>query len=53
MTLFIKRNIIRCLGCNDILESTHRYDYRACRCRRVSVDGGLDYLKRGFPSPPP
>ncbi|WP_444939734.1 DUF7695 domain-containing protein [Paenibacillus harenae] len=42
--------MIRCLSCNDTLESRHRYDFRSCTCRLVSVDGGLVYLKRSFPS---
>ncbi len=44
------RNAIRCLSCNETIESKARYDCRTCTCGKVSVDGGLDYLKRSFPS---
>jgi hypothetical protein len=46
----LKRNAIRCLSCNDIIESEFRHDFRTCSCGKVSVDGGLDYLKRSYPS---
>lgn len=39
-------NRIRCLKCNDIIESKHRHDYVSCKCGACSVDGGHDYLKR-------
>lgn len=47
------RNRIRCLNCNEIIESKYRHDYRSCNCGLVSVDGGLDYLRRGYPSGKP
>ncbi|MGC6589585.1 MULTISPECIES: hypothetical protein [Paenibacillus] len=45
----IIKNAVRCLSCNDVIESCHRYDVQTCRCRNISVDGGRDYLKRGYP----
>ena len=42
----IKANKIKCKKCNDIIESTHRYDFKFCKCGRVAVDGGHDYLRR-------
>ena len=42
----IKKNIIRCNKCGDELESTHRHDFKFCKCGAVAVDGGLDYLRR-------
>lgn len=42
----IKRNKIKCLHCNDIIESQHRWDFRYCKCGKVAVDGGRDYLRR-------
>jgi len=39
-------NKIRCKKCNEVIESTHRHDYRTCQCGAVSVDGGKDYLRR-------
>lgn len=44
-------NKIRCLTCDDIIESTHRHDFKWCSCRTVAVDGGKEYLKRcGYPT---
>lgn len=39
-------NTIQCNHCNDIIESKHRHDMVWCSCKKVAVDGGLDYLKR-------
>lgn len=44
----IKTNKIKCLNCNDIIESTHVHDFKTCRCKSVSVDGGKEYMKRSF-----
>ena len=44
----IIRNAIRCNLCEDIIESTYRHDFVTCKCGSCSVDGGLDYLRRGF-----
>lgn len=47
----IIRNAIRCNHCGDVIESTYRHNFVTCRCGRVSVDGGHDYLRRcGDPS---
>lgn len=43
-----RRNIIRCLSCDDIIESRHRHDFRWCKCGSVAVDGGKDYRKRSW-----
>lgn len=42
----IKRNKAQCLKCNDIIESTHRHDFKWCKCGAIAVDGGTAYLKR-------
>ena len=42
----IKRNMIRCTQCGDIIESVYRHDFKYCKCGKVAVDGGKDYLKR-------
>jgi hypothetical protein len=42
----IKHNKIRCRNCGDTIESTHRHDFRYCKCGLVAVDGGRDYLRR-------
>ena len=42
-------NKIRCKKCNELIESTHRHDFKFCKCGTVAVDGGRDYLRRcGF-----
>lgn len=44
----ILRNAIRCNHCGDVIESTNRNDFVRCSCGTVFVDGGTDYLRRGF-----
>ena len=44
----IIKNAIQCKICEDIIESTYRHEYVQCSCGACSVDGGLDYLRRGF-----
>ena len=46
----IIRNAILCNHCGDVLENTYRHEFKTCSCGRVSVDGGLDYLRRCFQS---
>lgn len=41
-------NKVKCLLCNDIIESTHRHDFKWCSCKNVAVDGGKSYLKRTY-----
>jgi hypothetical protein len=47
----IIRNAARCLRCNDEIESRHRRDFRECRCGDIFVDGGREYLRRGWKGP--
>jgi hypothetical protein len=49
-TLFyrIKTNKVRCNGCGDVIESTHRHDFVTCTCGSISIDGGTSYFKRVF-----
>ena len=47
----IVRNAIQCKHCGDVIESAHTHDFIGCSCGRVFVDGGLDYLRRGFTEP--
>lgn len=42
------RNAARCNICDETVESRHRHDYAMCSCENLSVDGGLDYLRRGW-----
>lgn len=44
----IVRNMIKCNRCGDIIESTYRHEFVSCICGCCSVDGGTDYLRRGF-----
>lgn len=43
----IIRNSARCKLCGDHIESTHRHDFRSCKCGEIFVDGGKAYLRRG------
>ena len=39
-------NKARCKRCGDILISEHRYDFKQCKCKAISVDGGTYYIRR-------
>jgi len=39
-------NAAQCRSCETIIVSTHRHDFRTCKCGKVSVDGGLEYTRR-------
>lgn len=43
-------NRVKCDICGDIICSKDIHDYKVCSCGNVSVDGGLDYLKRSAKS---
>lgn len=51
MGIKIRRNKIQCNLCGDIIESKYRWNFVTCKCGKISVDGGLDYLKRSFQKP--
>ena len=38
---------IKCLICNDIIESKRRHNLVNCKCGNCYVDGGQDYLHFG------
>lgn len=44
----IIRNAAKCLKCGDTIESTHQHDFVRCSCGNLFVDGGKEYLRRGF-----
>jgi len=44
----IVRNRIRCKHCGDIIESETVHDFKYCTCGAVFVDGGHNYLRRGY-----
>lgn len=52
MRRVVKRNAIKCNHCGDVIESTHRHDFKTCSCGRVSVDGGKSYCRRCFTDTP-
>lgn len=41
-------NKIKCKKCGDVIESTYTHDYKSCSCGSCTVDGGHEYLRRGF-----
>lgn len=52
MSQRILTNSIRCKHCDDVIESKSRHDFVACGCGAVFVDGGREYLHRGFRDDP-
>lgn len=44
----IIKNAIQCKLCGDIIESTDCHEYIECKCGACAVDGGHNYLRRGF-----
>ena len=38
---------IRCLKCNDIIESKHVHDLQKCKCGACFIDGGDRYTRVG------
>ena len=47
----ILKNSIKCNLCGDTIESTHVHDFKWCKCGKVAVDGGREYLKRVYNNP--
>ena len=45
-------NKIRCKSCGHIIESTSVHDFVQCSCGKVFVDGGHQYLRRGYTNSP-
>lgn len=43
----ILHNRAQCKKCGDIIESTHRHDFKRCSCGAIFVDGGKEYIRRG------
>ena len=39
-------NKIKCTFCGETIESKYRHDFEFCKCGKVAVDGGKDYLRR-------
>lgn len=47
----ILSNQIKCNSCGDEIFSAHVHDFKSCKCGRVSVDGGMSYLRRLYQQP--
>ena len=43
----MRKNMLVCLKCEDVIESTHRRDFKWCKCGAVFIDGGQDYRRCG------
>jgi len=41
-------NQAKCLDCGDLIFSAHRHDFQTCSCENLSVDGGMDYIRRAY-----
>jgi ribosomal protein S27E len=39
-------NAVRCKGCDEVIYSKTRHDFKFCKCGSVAVDGGTAYIKR-------
>ena len=48
MSVKILQNQARCLDCGDEPYSANRHDFKSCKCGNISVDGGLDYIRRVY-----
>lgn len=44
----LTRNRAQCLRCGDVVESTYVHDFQQCTCKRIFVDGGLEYRRVGY-----
>ena len=44
----ILKNAIKCNYCGDVIVSKHTHDFVTCKCGKVSVDGGNEYLRRTY-----
>lgn len=44
----IIKNAIKCNICGDEIESITKHNRVTCSCGACSVDGGHEYMKRGF-----
>lgn len=38
---------IKCLKCNDIIESKSKHDFKKCKCGACFIDGGDEYTRVG------
>lgn len=47
----IIKNAAECTVCHELIESKHVHDFRSCKCGRIAVDGGREYLRRLWNGP--
>lgn len=48
----IIKNSIQCKHCGEIIVSKNCLDWVQCKCGACFVDGGMDYLRRGYKTTP-
>ncbi len=41
-------NQAQCLICFEVVVSKHQHDFKSCTCGNIFVDGGKDYIRRGY-----
>lgn len=46
MTQKLLLNQAQCKICKQVIQSKHRHDFVSCKCGEISVDGGVDYVRR-------
>lgn len=39
-------NAAQCKACNEVIVSRHRHDFKSCKCGKIAVDGGNEYIRR-------
>ena len=44
---------VKCKHCGDVIVSKHVHDFVWCKCRKIAVDGGDEYLRLIFPDSGP
>lgn len=37
----------KCAKCGDVIQSTYRWDFKACKCGAIFIDGGDSYTRCG------
>lgn len=37
----MKRHIVQCRHCKDVVETTDEHDFQQCSCKKIAVDGGI------------
>lgn len=42
------KNAIQCKHCGEIIESKSVHDFKTCKCGKIFVDSGHEYLRRGY-----